>query len=152
MPVPEQIVQNYANHMVPGQRQMPVFSHVGKGEKGDSCWIRLDEDGFLSSIKAFQYNEQHPEMEAIETMSVPLLNLIPKPHFNMYRGVRDEDQSGNPFGAAMWVYWIEFWFDISMYGSTLRWWSFTTPYTEIAPYYDNAPYPDDELIDSSENE
>lgn len=138
----EEFVHDYANRMAPlSQRQMPVFSQVGKGLRGDSFAVELNEDGASTSLEGKQYNQM---TESIETIwSLPVMNLVPQIHYQVWKGVREID------GILMWGYYIHYTCSMEMFDDPVTFWSFDTPFVYTNPFF-GINVPADEIIDSDQ--
>lgn len=120
-------IHSYANHMAPvSQRQIPAFSQMGKGLRGDSFEILLNSNGQSSQLEGKYYNQMTEEESTIWTL--PLSDLVPQMHYKIYEGVREID------GVNMWVYYIEYTYTLTMQGETATLANFVTPYTQRYPF------------------
>lgn len=123
-----EFVRDYANRMAPlSHRQMPVFSQVGKGLRGDNAQIELHEDGINSYLRGVYYNQMTEDTE--ELWQLPLLNIVPRLHYEVWEGVEEFD------GTAMSYYYIIFKYSITMYDQTVELWNMTTPHVYTHPFY-----------------
>lgn len=124
----EKFIHDYANRMAPmSHRQMPVFSQVGKGLRGDSSRITLQEDGANTYLQGEYDNQMTGETE--ELWQLPLLDMVPQLHYEVWQGVEELD------GVATWYYYIKFTYSITIDGSTRTFWTFNTPHTYTNPFH-----------------
>lgn len=140
----ETFVKAYANNMVPNsKRQMPVYSQIGRGPKGNDAALVLDQEDpsnpkFISRI----YNYTTDELTDI--FELPLIFLVPKIHYQTWRGVREIS------GVNWWGYYIKFSCDISFDGGDpIVFWVFDTPFAITDPF-NGETIPPDYIIDSDE--
>ena len=136
----EKYVHDYANRMAPfSHRQMPVFSQVGKGLKGNDFEIEVNEDGTSSELIG-KYHNQITD-ETIESWRIRLTDLSPKLHYETWKGVREID------GVNWWVYYNRFTCNQTLNGDTITYWTFDTPFAIMYPF-NGAAIPRDTKIDS----
>lgn len=138
----DQFVRDYANKMAPlSQRQMPVYSHVGKGLRGDSAAFIYDGEGSSAIIHALYYNQMTDQVE--EFWNLPVIDLVPKLHYEVWRGVRNID------GELWWGYYIKYRCDFTINSVAETVWAFETPFA-ITSEFQGENIPPDEKIDSDE--
>ena len=103
---PEDIEKHYFNHMAPNsQRQLPVFSHFGKGIPGNSAKLYIDI-GETLDIVSESSNEYTGEQEI--PFRIPLDTMIPRIHYELWNGVQEVN------GFYMEGWWIRFFADIDI--------------------------------------
>jgi len=138
----EQYIHDYANRMAPhSQRQTPVFAQVGKGLRGDSSVITLEQDGVNSKIVC-EYNNEITH-ETTDSWELPLMSFVPKIHYEVWRGVREID------GELWWGYYIKFTCQIVIDDTTITLWQVNTPFA-ITSVFQGQNIPADYKIDSDE--
>lgn len=127
----ESYIHSYANKMVPrSQRQIPLYSQVGKGLRGDFCTLELQEGGSNPKIMCMYHDQLYDGSGSPRPpyWQLPLVNLVPKLHYEVWEGVREID------GTLYNVYWIRFTCDVTIVEQTYTFWTFDTPYTTTSPF------------------
>ncbi len=138
----QEYIHSYATAMAPlSERQMPVFSQMGKGLRGDNAMIAFNDNGENSSLQGEYFNQMTGETSQL--WDLPLMDLVPRLHYQVWKGVRTLD------GETMWGYYIRFSCDITMQGDTVTFWTFDTPFTVTNPFY-GTTIPEDTVIDSDQ--
>lgn len=134
----EKFIHSYANNMAPeSERQMPVFSQVGKGLRGDNCVLELVEVAGEKQIACVYNNQMTGSSETL--WMLPYTELAPEPHYKVWRGVREIND------VYMWVHWIEF----ECWVAGVYVWAFSTPITAEYPFI-GEEIPEDAIIDSDQ--
>ena len=124
---PPDFIHDYANRMAPlTRRQMPVFAQVGKGLKGDSFSIELEEAGTEVNLVGKYISS---EDDTVETeWSYDLGKLFPRIHYELWEGTREIN------GVLCWCYWIIYRCTIQYDETTVVLWEMTTPYVKMYEY------------------
>lgn len=136
----EAFVHAYANNMPPNsKRSLPAYSQFGRGPKGDSALLAIDDSEadnpkFVGTVYNWYTDETH------ETFELPLMNLVPKLHYQVWRGVREIDE------LYHWGYYVRFSCDIMIDNSPHVFWTFDTPFAITGNFYGATP-PADYIID-----
>ena len=139
----EAYVKAYANNMPPlSKRSMPVYSQVGRGPKGNDAALII-EGTIPQNLKLVGRTYDWITDQAFDTAELPLMELVPHIHYQLWKGVRRID------GADRWGYYIHYSCDVTMNEHTYEFWEFTTPFTPTS-LFSGGPIPDDELIDEDE--
>ena len=137
-----QFVRDYANRMAPmSQRQMPVFSQVGKGLRGNNAKVELTSDGVNSKLVGKYFNQLDDTESTL--WQLPLINLVPKLHYQVWEGVREID------GVNMCGYYIHYECEVTIENEAVTLWSFDTPFTMTHPFNGDT-VPADTMTDSDE--
>ena len=132
--------QNYIDNMAPdSQRQMPVFSQVGKGLPGDSAIVAINLDGAESTLRGFKQDGATGELST--QWILPLATLVPKLHYEVWRGVRTIDE------VKHWGYYIKFSCSITIDNDSLTFWEFETPFAITSKFLGGGTVPADYKID-----
>ena len=122
-----EFVRDYANRMAPlSHRQMPVFSQVGKGLRGDNCKVELEGNGIDTKMVCHYYNQLNEQTSTL--WEQPIIDLAPQLHYEMWEGVEEFD------GAPMWYYYIIFKYSIVIDGESHEFWNMTTPHVYTRPF------------------
>jgi len=135
----DKYIHDYVNRMAPrSHRQIPVYSHVGKGLPGDTSILNINDDNELECLLMNQATQTINPL-----WSLPLADLAPKLHYKVYKGVREIDQE------VWWGYYIRFTCDYIVNNNKTTLWQFDTPFTVTNPFYGTS-IPEDTVIDSDE--
>lgn len=120
-------VHDYKNQMAPrSQRQMPVFSQVGKGLRGDTTTLEREGQGADTDIVCKYYNNMTGEVD--EQWRFNVAELTPKLEYELWRGVRSVE------GVYYNVYYIVLTCVQIINNGRNEMWSLVTPYTPISKY------------------
>lgn len=135
----DQYVHSYANKMAPfSKRQMPLYSQVGKGLRGDSATIDLQMDGEPKLVGLY-FNQMTEKTETL--WELPLLNLVPKIGYKVWEGVREVD------GSLRLGFYISFSCSVTIgEGHQYVFWSFDTPFVPTGNFHGEV-IPEDHIID-----
>jgi len=135
MPIPKKCEDAIFNKMAPlTKRQMPLYSNVGRGLRGDPSYLAIDTSNNPPDIVG--YHVDILSGDASVDFTLPVMDLVPKLHYVMYEGVQEID------GINMIGYWIEYTCDITINGDTFTFWTFDTPFTPTMPFNgDEVPEP-----------
>lgn len=137
-------VHSYANGMAPlSERQMPLYSQIGKGLRGDSATIDLQQENDEVKLIGKYFNQMTEQVETV--WELPMLNLVPKLHYEVWRGVREID------GEAWWGYFVRYTCDVKIGSDTHTFWVFDTPFAVTSPCYETV-IPEDHIIDTDGGE
>ena len=137
--MPDNFIHNYANRMAPdSQRQMPLYSFVGKGLQGDPAYLYLNDENPSNPVIEAHHVDLVHDIDTI-LFSIPVQDLCPKLHYELWQGVRDIGD------VNMWGYWIHYTCYITINGSTTEFWTFETPFTPTVPFNGDT-IPNDEII------
>lgn len=142
----EEHIRDYANRMAPfSQRQLPVFSHVGKGLKGDSSIIQINTDDYLFPTIECLYNDVLNETQRL-AWSMSMTSLIPRIYYEMYQGVREID------GVNYVGYYIKYSCGTKINDEfAYKFWEFDTPFTIMYPF-NGSQIPADYIIDKTDEQ
>ena len=139
MAIPMQYEDAVFNKMAPDtKRQMPLYSNVGRGLRGDPSYLTIDASQNPPNIVGYHVDLLRGEPDVDFTL--PMMNLVPNLHYRMYSGVREID------GVNMNGYYIRYYCDVEINGEMWTFWCFDTPFTPTTPF-NGSVIPEDQLID-----
>ena len=136
----EEFMQRYEGFMASEcQAQVPVFSKVGRGLRGDS--FRIEETIEDSKTTLTGISTDHTTGDDAEDWKVILTDTMPTIGYRLYQGVRTID--GQPMNG--WYLRLR----SKVAEAAFPLWEFDTPFTPISKYTSTDPIPADEIISQS---
>lgn len=146
----EKYIRSYARHMAPkSERQMPLFSHVGRGLRGDAFIVEIEDGGFVGKKRDSVTGEDTVEWQ------LPFSAMSPQLHYQMWECVReiDEDDPEHGRNPYWYGYYIKYRYAVNTpEDGDVTLWEMETPVAFTKRYTGREPLPEDRMIDTDEED